>query len=175
MLDASITLLSQNPGASLSDIAQAAGVGRATLYRHFESRDQLIQALIIDSLEATDAALESVRDRQQSAREALEQGMVAVMRIADRFHFLFVNWSWASEDPEVATIYQRQLEELSELVERGKRESAIATDLATDMVVGLIDSLVYAGWWTVHTGSLNTESAGEQAARMLFQGIAPKG
>ncbi|MFD2396928.1 TetR/AcrR family transcriptional regulator [Prauserella oleivorans] len=42
--------------ASLEDVAKAAGVGIGTLYRHFPSRDALIEALLrtrFDSLAAT--------------------------------------------------------------------------------------------------------------------------
>jgi AcrR family transcriptional regulator len=37
-------------GASLDDVARAAGVGPGTLYRHFPSRDELVLAVIDDGL-----------------------------------------------------------------------------------------------------------------------------
>ena len=38
VIDAAIDTLARNPGASLSEIAARAGVGRASLHRHFSSR-----------------------------------------------------------------------------------------------------------------------------------------
>jgi AcrR family transcriptional regulator len=45
ILDAAHELLSDGGDASFADIASAAGVGQATVYRHFENRQDLIAAL----------------------------------------------------------------------------------------------------------------------------------
>lgn len=47
ILDAAIASLSRNADASVSEIAQAAGVGRVTLYGHFPTRDALIEAALV--------------------------------------------------------------------------------------------------------------------------------
>ena len=49
-------VLPRNPGAAMAEIAEKAGVGRATLYRHFPTRDDLIRALALASLSQTDKA-----------------------------------------------------------------------------------------------------------------------
>jgi AcrR family transcriptional regulator len=41
----------QGPGAPLDDVARAAGVGNATLYRHFPSRQDLIVAVYADEVD----------------------------------------------------------------------------------------------------------------------------
>jgi AcrR family transcriptional regulator len=45
ILDAARVLLAESPGATMGQIAQAAELGRSTLYRHFGDRDELIEAL----------------------------------------------------------------------------------------------------------------------------------
>jgi AcrR family transcriptional regulator len=51
LLDAARALFTQDGvGASLDEVAAAAGVGPGTLYRHFPSRDRLVKALIEDGL-----------------------------------------------------------------------------------------------------------------------------
>ena len=45
ILDHAAALISENPDASMVQIAAAAGVGRATLYRHFASREEGVDAL----------------------------------------------------------------------------------------------------------------------------------
>ncbi len=65
ILDAARRLLEQSPAASLSDIAAAAGVSRATLYRRFPSRERLVARL---DTRPEDGALEQGRDPLPAGR-----------------------------------------------------------------------------------------------------------
>src|SRR5436190_340790 len=60
ILDAATTSLARDPDASINDIAQAAGVGRVTLYGHFESRAVLVAAVVERAMGSTDRDLASV-------------------------------------------------------------------------------------------------------------------
>lgn len=60
ILDAAMSVLAENPTASLSDIANGAGVGRSTLHRHFPERTDLIRALAVHvHALSTDAIMEA--------------------------------------------------------------------------------------------------------------------
>jgi AcrR family transcriptional regulator len=50
--------------ASLEDIARRAGVGIGTLYRHFPTRADLVQAIYVDEVEALSRSAEDVADRE---------------------------------------------------------------------------------------------------------------
>ncbi|MEM7563395.1 MAG: TetR/AcrR family transcriptional regulator [Pseudomonadota bacterium] len=171
LLDSAIALLLENPTASMSDISKTAGVGRATLYRHFESRDALILELALESLQLTDEILKPIRDTSLSAKDQLSQGLTAIMAVADRYHFLLLLWQMSYDDDRINTIYLAQLDELSTLVERGKSEQSISSDFSTSWVVSLIDSLIYAGWWEIKNGEMTAEQAGKQLVQTLFNGI----
>lgn len=56
---------------SLDEIAKRAGVGPGTLYRHFPTRDDLIDALMRDWAEQIDADSDAVVASDLDAREAL--------------------------------------------------------------------------------------------------------
>lgn len=45
ILDHAAQLIATDPDASMVQIAEASGVGRATLYRHFASREEVVDAL----------------------------------------------------------------------------------------------------------------------------------
>jgi TetR/AcrR family transcriptional regulator, mexCD-oprJ operon repressor len=76
ILDAAAGRLAQGgEPPSMSDIADAAGVARATLYRYFPTRERLLQALAASALEATatrlaEADLDSVPVAEAIARVA---------------------------------------------------------------------------------------------------------
>ncbi|MEM7209254.1 MAG: TetR/AcrR family transcriptional regulator [Pseudomonadota bacterium] len=173
LLNAAIELLLENPRASMSDIAAHAGVGRATLYRHFESRDELVLELAAESMKASEAVLKSLNVPERPAVEVITEGIRAIMPVADRFHFLMLLWVIASENDEAIKIYYRQLDELAQIVERAKIEKSINESLSTDWIVMLIDSVTYVGWWSIHSGQMNPKQAGDHAVQSLFGGISP--
>lgn len=172
LLDAGIELLLKNPQASLSDIATHAGVGRATLYRQFESREQLIQELAVESLVMTDKVVAPVKQRQLPAKETLAEMFKVLMPLADRYHFILSIWSIAEQDDEVMSIYNSQLNNLATLIERGKKEGSIKCSLDTAWIVCLIDSMIYSGWWMMGNMRMSAETAAEHATESIFNGIS---
>lgn len=50
MIEAALALLAENPDASMQEIADASGLGRTTVYRHFPTRDDLFAALLAHAL-----------------------------------------------------------------------------------------------------------------------------
>ncbi len=172
LLDAGIELLIQNPMASLSQIASHAGVGRATLYRHFETREQLIQALAIESLEMTHQAMEPSKQQGLTGKAALEAMFHAIMPLADRYHFLLSLWGIAQNEEQVIAIYEQQLLELTTLVEQGKELGELNRNLSTSWIVCSIDSLIYAAWWLMGHEGLSAEQAATNAIISLFNGVS---
>ncbi|MEV4098231.1 TetR/AcrR family transcriptional regulator [Streptosporangium saharense] len=64
----------QGTQASLRDIARRSGVGLGTLYRHFPTRDELLEALLrdrFDRLAARAASLEATRSPEDALTEWL--------------------------------------------------------------------------------------------------------
>lgn len=173
LMEAGIELLLQNSAASLSEIAAHAGVGRATLYRQFDSREQLIQEIALESLQIKEEIMSPYRSSEMNAIEYLEAIIKSFMPLADRFHFLLSLWNIAEEDPEVMAIYNRQLFELVALVERAKKEGSICLSLDSNWVVCLIDSLIYSGWWMMSSMGMSAESAAEHTLKALTSGLAP--
>lgn len=171
LLDAGLELLLKNPTASLSEIAGHAGVGRATLYRQFESREQLIQALTLESLKVKEEALLPLKSQSYDAMLTLEAIFNAIMPLADKFHFLLSLWNIAEQDPEVMAIYNNQLYELLALVDRGKKEGSINQQLDSNWLVCLIDSLIYSGWWMMTHMNMSSEAAAQHAICSLRNGI----
>jgi AcrR family transcriptional regulator len=88
VISAAIRVLSERPDATMREIADASGVTRTTVYRHFPTRDELVRALF-EQIE---------RDSNETAREALAGdpplavGLAAIARTAiafgQRYRFL---------------------------------------------------------------------------------------
>lgn len=94
-------VMEQGANASLRDVARRAGVGLGTLYRHFPSREALLEALLHQSLEevtARAAALEAA----SSAREALVAWLHEAVAFTRNYHGVTALLTAALDDPDSA-------------------------------------------------------------------------
>jgi TetR/AcrR family transcriptional regulator, mexCD-oprJ operon repressor len=60
IIDAALTCLGEDPGASMAEIARVAGVGRVTLYGHFADRRELVGAVFERTMDRAEAELATV-------------------------------------------------------------------------------------------------------------------
>jgi AcrR family transcriptional regulator len=80
LLDAAFSVFTEHAAddASLEEIARRAGVGIGTLYRHFPTRQALLEAVYRDQVEALRATAAELRD-SAAPGEALEAWLRALM------------------------------------------------------------------------------------------------
>lgn len=161
IIDASIQLLLSNPDASMSEIALAAGVGRATLYRHYETRSELLNELVMLCLEETDLALQPIKEQGLRGLEAIVRSIDLIAPLTDRFRFLMNASGLTTLDRRVTRRYQQQLDELVGYVEEAKQTGDIAQTLPTAWVVASYDALLNAAWMLVQQGTLSSCDATE--------------
>src|SRR3954451_16719924 len=80
-------LLGTDPGAGMGDVAAAAGVSRATIYRHFPTREALIAAIQLQAVEQSEQALLACRLDEGTATDALRRLCAAWLDVAERYAF----------------------------------------------------------------------------------------
>ena len=170
--EAGIQTLLRNPDAGMSEIALAAGVGRATLYRHFESREVLVQGLAQKCFEETDALMEPIKTAGLEGREAIEATIDVLMPMANRFRFLMSLWTIAADNAAVKKIYARQLKELSELVKEAQNQGDISSTLSVQWVVSTFDAILNSAWNMIERGELTPKAASSSFKQTFFSGCA---
>ena len=170
ILDAAIDTFARNSGASLSEIATRAGVGRASLHRHFASRADLIAAASRQCMDEIEAATAEALKDAQTARERLSRMLEAVVPLGDRYHFLV---SETVDDESVRKRYQEELDWLAQLVDDLKTEGVIAPDAPRSWAVANIDAQVWLAWSEVAAGNLAPAHAADLALRTLLEGLGP--
>ena len=169
IVDAAIDALARNPGASLSAIAERAGVGRATLHRHFSSRADLLTAITRQCMDEVDAVVDEALGDARSARDRLSRMLEALIPLGDRYHFLA---SERSDDAGLEARHEASLEWLGSLVDELREEGAIATDVPRSWVVASIDAQVWLAWSQVAAGNLARSDAAGLALRTLLRGMS---
>jgi TetR/AcrR family transcriptional regulator, mexCD-oprJ operon repressor len=128
----------QGEQASMSDVAAAAGVARATVYRYFPSREALLDALAEAALGAIEARLATARIEEVAPEEGLDRVVRAWVELGNSFVLLARERS--RSDPER---FERVITApLRRLVERGRADGEIRDDITTarlaDALIGLV-------------------------------------
>lgn len=173
LLDAAIVVFSKNPGAPISDVADAAGIGRATLYRHFPSRDDLIRELTLESYRQMDEALAPVLAEELSGTDLLLGVLEAIIPLGDRYYFLLLERTF-EEDPEIQALHKQDEKDWHELFEYLKGEGVIASVVPTAWAISSVEALIYAAWASVSEGYIASREAHKLVYRTLISGLGPK-
>lgn len=171
IIDAAIDTLARNPGASLSAIAARAGVGRASLHRHFSSRGDLVRAITHQCMDEIDAATDDAVAGARTARERLSRMLEAVVPLGDRYHFLSAE---AFDDTSLRARHETDLEWLASLVDALKEEGAMAPDVPRGWAVANIDAQVWLAWSQIAAGKLAPADAAGLAFRTLLHGLGQR-
>lgn len=155
----------RGPDAPLDEIARRAGVGNATLYRHFPDRRDLLVAVCIEDLEAL-CALGDRLQREPNALEALTRWLRAYTKHVGAKHGLAAAFATGRrEDSEfVAVCHAAILAVGSSLLERAQRANEIRSDVNAVELISLVNAI-----------AITTESQSVKKANRLlglvFEGI----
>jgi AcrR family transcriptional regulator len=89
ILDAAAQVLSEHGGsANMAEVATAAGVSRATLYRYYPHREALLKALSSQAVTDAAARLADAGLERASVEDAIERIVRALVAVGDRYSVL---------------------------------------------------------------------------------------
>jgi TetR/AcrR family transcriptional regulator, mexCD-oprJ operon repressor len=128
----------QGAQASMNDVAEAAGVARATVYRYFPNREALLDELARAAVSDVDTRLESARIDEVAPEEGIARAVRALVDVGDGF--VLLTRERLRSDPEQ---FERRLTQpLRRLFERGQAGGDIRDDITsarlTESLIGLI-------------------------------------
>jgi TetR/AcrR family transcriptional regulator, mexCD-oprJ operon repressor len=125
ILDSAAGALAAGEAASMSDVATAAGVARATVYRYFPSREALLEALGRVAVEQAGDGLAAARLEGVSVDEAFTRAVRALVIVGD--YFVVLARERARVDP--AEFERRIGGVLQELIRRGQSSDEVRDDI----------------------------------------------
>lgn len=173
ILNAAGELLVQNPAASLAEIADYAGIGKATLHRYFAGRDDLMLALAAQALERIVDAIQRAEPDQGTAIAALTRVIEALVPLGDKVFFLLREQS-LEENPELDAADQATREPVLRIIRRGQASGEFRTDMPEDWILQHLDYALFAMWQAVHAGWVARKEAPRLLISTLLGGIATR-
>jgi TetR/AcrR family transcriptional regulator, mexCD-oprJ operon repressor len=130
--------------ASMADVAAAAGMARATVYRYFPNREALFEALGRLAVEEAGERLEAGRLQDVPVPEAFERAVRALVAVGD--YLVVVARENARPDPE--EFEQRVASPLRGLVERAQSLEEVRDDLPASWLMESLIGIVVSGLQT---------------------------
>jgi TetR/AcrR family transcriptional repressor of mexCD-oprJ operon len=153
-------LAASGDGASMNDVAAAAGIARGTLYRYFPTRRALVERLRELALEEAASRLAAARVEQVAPLEGLERTIRAFVDMGD----VFVVAARERGRPGGAEFEAAVTKPLRTLIERGQAASAIRDDMGPAWLSEALLGLIVAGTSAAQLGKEDTIAS----IRLLF-------
>jgi AcrR family transcriptional regulator len=171
LLKVAAQALADDPAASMADIAVAAGVGRATAWRHLGSREQLLTELYVRSLAETREALARTLGPQPLVTPVVAVAVVeALGSVGDRYRAL--RQLRPADDrmrKEVAAV----LRPLRDGIVRGQGARQLRGDVAPELVLSLLTGAVVAAL-DPRAALPDASCALLDAGRVMADGLRPR-
>lgn len=131
--------------AQMSDVARLAGLGVGTLYRHFPTKEALVDALLLDHLEHAES-LARAAATEPDPWTGLERLILSIGELsANRYLAQFMGGR-INGSPALRQQRRAVFEVLSCLTDAAKRSGKLRQDVAATDLLIIITTLARAGW-----------------------------
>ncbi|WP_406098576.1 TetR/AcrR family transcriptional regulator [Streptomyces sp. NBC_01013] len=171
VLRSAAALLTRKSTATMDEVARAAGIGRATLHRHFAGRDALVRALEELGIQEFGAALDAAALDEGTSREALRRFVDAIEPSAGLLSFLVTenqlfegdeqNDGWDRLDARVAAFFRR-----------GQERGEIRIDLTPAWLTEALYGLISSAAWAVQAGRVAAQDFSHMIVELLLGGAS---
>jgi AcrR family transcriptional regulator len=159
ILGAAETLLRRRVQPSIAAVAKEAGVSRVTVYAHFPTREELLEAVVARVTDAADASLEAARPAEGDPVEALERVITVAWKEIERQQAIRQAAAEELSSEAVRRAHRKPAETIRRLVERGRRRGAFRTDLPVEWLVASCFSLLHTAADEVRAKRIKPEAA----------------
>jgi AcrR family transcriptional regulator len=172
IINLALRLLAKKPKASMNEIAEAVDLSRATLFRYFNSRKQLVHDLVVEVDRKLENATRPIFEKNLPARETLDQFVTVLVPLGASFNFLDSEHIEA-EDSDIRDLYKNQLLRLKELSGKLRAEGVVSPDVPLAWTAAVLDNLIYTAWVTVSEGDIAANDAPGLVLKSFLRGLSP--
>ncbi|HYA68796.1 MAG TPA: helix-turn-helix domain-containing protein [Acidimicrobiales bacterium] len=168
---AAVVFFRHGAGTCIDDVADAAGVGRATVYRYFPNRDALVEALTARALEETAARFDEAEIDVVPVAEGVARAARALVAAWSKYAFLVGD----VEHVEHGQVDERLGRPLRSLFRRGIVDGTLRSDWNEQDMGRLFAGLLYAAAKMTADGHAGVERAAALASGLFLDGACARG
>lgn len=165
VLEAAMKLLAARPAASMQEVAEASGVGRTTVYRHFANRDELLMALFARVVEDGRVVTAEAAASPKSVADTLRDLGPKIVEIGERYRFL--DRHRYMRDTALATAEAATDDPLEGYLGAAQSRGEVRTDMSVGWMVSMIRGLSYAATDEVIAGRVASDEAGRMLGELM--------
>jgi AcrR family transcriptional regulator len=174
ILAAAAECLAKNPDTSTGEIASAAGVGRMTLYGHFKTRAELLDAVLTAVLAEANGTLDAV-DVSGDPRDALARLVAASWLVVDQLRHVLDAAQRELPAERIRQAHDQVLDRVRVLIERGQAAGVFRADQPLPWLVSLAMTIMHAAAAEVSAGRLASGQAPSVVAGTLLAALTAPG
>ena len=172
ILDAATRCLARDPDASLADIAREAGVGRVTLYGHFDSRSTLIAHVVADAMAHSESELNKL-DLTGDPVEVMRRLLEASWQLTCR-HGALVQAAEKSLEPDlIRAAHEQPIARMRALLRRGRRAGRFRKDMPVTWQITMIQGIPHSASAAVHRGDHTANVACDLITTSVLAALSP--
>lgn len=168
ILAAAARLLADEPAAGMGEIAAEAGLGRATLYRHFPTREALVEGLRRDAFDAVAIVIESTAATPAEGR--VQRLCEQLVDVGARWRIVFGRPLDERHAEEVRSRFDKPI---VALIEQAQRCGELDADLQPAQVLIVLGGTITAILTEIAAGRMTVPAGQRLLARALFSGFGP--
>ncbi len=173
ILDAALEALASDPDSSMSEIARRAGVVRATVYVHFPTRTDLLDAVMEHAVaQVADATRRAEPGRGEPA-DALQRVLRATWRELARFHGLLALNTARLSPEELHRRHLPVLDQLEPLIRRGQKQGVFRSDVPIAWHLAVLRALVHTASFESQNGRIPEAKVESVMLSTALAAIAP--
>lgn len=172
VLDHAGRLLAEDPAIGMSEIAIAAGIGRATLYRHFPTREELIEAIGTRAAGEAEHAIAASRLDEGTTEEALHRLVLALLEIGDRYRFLLMQDAHPASEQQFRGYQERLGAPVLAFIRRGQAAGELSPTLPLTWISGIMGAVIVTAVQEIAAGRLDAGQAPAIVTATLLYGMS---
>jgi TetR/AcrR family transcriptional regulator, mexCD-oprJ operon repressor len=173
ILDAAERLLERRVRPSIVAVARESGLSRVTVYAHFSTKEELLEAVVARSVRAATASIQAAEPERGPPLEALERVVSASWCEVARHEAIRQATAKELSPDAVRRTHESAAAVLSRLIARGRKDGAFRGDLPAQWLQVSFFALLHAAADEVRTRRIGANAAAAAVTTTIIELFAP--